>query len=81
MTEILALFLINDNKLLWIDQIGNAISKAASMIAWITRNVISREKKLNDAHIYKSVIRPHLEYCIQIRSPFAQHGNWSMVLE
>ena len=50
------------------------------MIAWITRNVISRDKNTM-LHIYKVIIRPHLEYCVQIWSPEAKHGNWGLILE
>ena len=72
--------IVPDPKLQWTDQVKNSISKAISMIAWITRNVISREQKLM-LNIYKVIIRPHLEYCVQIWSPEAKHGNWGLILE
>ena len=71
---------IPDPKLQWTDQIRSSISKAVRMIAWITRNVISRDKTIM-LHIYKVIIRPHLEYCVQIWSPEAKHGNWGLILE
>ena len=30
--------------------------------------------------IYKTLIRPHLEYCVQLWNPAAEHGNWSLIL-
>ena len=32
-------------------------------------------------NIYKTIIRPHLEYCTQLWSPVAGHGNWAMIIE
>ena len=31
--------------------------------------------------VYKSLIRPHLEYCVQLWNPAACHGNWKIILE
>ena len=30
--------------------------------------------------VYKTLIRPHLEYCVQLWNPAAEHGNWSLIL-
>ena len=54
--------------LLWNDQINSCINKAKQMICFITRNLISREKLLMLC-IYKTLIRPYLEYCVQLWSP------------
>ena len=32
-------------------------------------------------NVYKTVIRPHLEYCTQLWSPTAKHGNWAQIIE
>ena len=51
-------------------------------IAWVTRNVISREPSVM-LGFYKSLIKPHIEYCSQAWAPIAmaRHGNWSLILE
>ena len=44
------------------------------------RNILSR-----DAHVitkvYKTLIRPHVEYCTQAWAPVARHGNWNFILK
>ena len=50
------------------------------MIAWVTRNLITRDLHVM-RNIYKCIIRPHLEYCAQLWSPPATHGNWSTIIE
>ena len=49
------------------------------MLCWIARNLISRETTLM-LRVYKTLIRPHLEYCEQLWNPAAEHGNWSQIL-
>ena len=49
------------------------------MIAWITRNIANKEKTVM-LNIYKTLIRPKLEYCVQIWNPKACHGNWSIII-
>ena len=44
------------------------------------RNLTIIEKSIMIA-IYKALIRPHFEYCIQLWNPVAAHGNWRTVLE
>ena len=70
---------LTSNTLLWNDQIESCVSKANQMICWITRNLISREKSLM-LRVYKTLIRPHLEYCVQLWNPAPEHGNWSLIL-
>ena len=50
------------------------------MIAWTTRNIIDKSRYVM-LNIYKTLIRPKLEYCVQIWSPVACHGNWSIIIE
>ena len=71
---------ITSNSLLWIEQIKASIRKANKMICWIARNLVLRDRNVMIA-IYKALIRPHLEYCVQLWNPIAEHGNWSLVLE
>ena len=40
---------------------------------------LCREKSLM-LRVYKTLIRPHLEYCVQLWNPAAEHGNWSLIL-
>ena len=65
--------------LLWNDQINSCVNKANQMICLIARNLISREKSLM-LRIYKTLIRPNLEYCVQLWNPVHEHGNWSVIL-
>ena len=65
--------------LLWNDHISSFISKANQMICWIARSIISREKSLM-LRVYKTLVRPHLEYCVQLWNPLPEHGNWAPVI-
>ncbi len=57
-----------------------AVKKAKSMVGWTTRNLISQDKEVL-VNIYKSIVRPHLEYCTQLWNPVAEHGNWKLIME
>ena len=61
------------------DHISSSINKANSCIAWITRSLISRNSDIM-LKIYKSMIRPHLEYAVQLWSPLPSHGNWGVIM-
>ena len=62
------------------DHVRNSIAKANRTIIWVTRNVISREPSVL-LGLYKSLIKPHIEYCSQAWAPMARHRNWSLILE
>ena len=70
---------INDT-LTWTSHIEIAINKAMSMTGWVTRNVSSRDRIVM-LNIYKSLIRPQVEYCVQLWNPRPRHGNWSTILK
>ena len=50
------------------------------MTAWVARNVIGRSREVM-LLIYKTLVRPHIEYCVQIWSPAVHRGNWANILE
>ena len=67
------------NTLKWDDHIMKSISKANQCIAWVSRSVISRSPDVM-VNIYKTLIRPHLEYCVQLWSPCPRYGNWGLIM-
>ena len=70
--------LVSDS-LSWQPHIDAIVKKANSCVAWVLRSVISRSPKVM-LQIFKSMIRPHLEYCVQLWSPLPAHGNWATIL-
>ena len=64
----------------WDYHISQSINKAKKCIGWVTRNVISREANVM-LNIYKSLVRPNLEYCVQLWNPLPSHGNWALIME
>ena len=68
-----------NNKWNFDDQINKSIKKANSCIGWVSRSVICRSHEVM-CNIYKSLIRPHLEYCVQLWAPAPHHGNWSQIM-
>ena len=62
----------------WSTHIQKSINKAKSVIGWISRNLISREKEVM-LNVYKSFVRPHLEYAVQVWNLPATHGNWKII--
>ena len=46
----------------------------------VTRNLINKDRSVM-LPVYKTLIRPHLEYCVQLWNPVPEHGNWSLILK
>ena len=68
------------NNFKWRENIYSCIKDANQMISWITRNIVDKDKMVM-LNVYKTLIRPKLEYCVQIWNPVACHGNWSIIIE
>ena len=71
---------LHNNSLTWGDQITNCVKKANSIVAWICRTVISRSVEVM-LPLYKTFVRPHLEYCVHVWSPLPSHGNWGLIIQ
>jgi hypothetical protein len=46
-----------------------AAKKGNRMLGMMKRTIVSREKEII-IKLYKSLVRPHLEYCVQAWNPF-----------
>ena len=73
--------LVISENLGWNEAIRTCIKYSNRCISWISRNLINRDHKILARVYYKSIIRPRLEYCVQLWNPAACHGNWSLILE
>ena len=51
------------------EQCGNAAAKRNQILGLIKRNIVYKEKELI-IPLYKTIVRPHLEYCIQTWRPY-----------
>ena len=71
--------LVSEN-LGWDKCIRSCFKDANRCIGWISRNLINRDQTIM-LRVYKTIIRPKLEYCMQLWNPAACHGNWSTILE
>lgn len=59
------------NDLKWRKQVENSVNKANRMLGLISRNFSFRSKNII-LTLYKSLVRPHLEYAVQFWSPHQQ---------
>ena len=64
----------------WRNHIEKGINKPKSVVGWISRTVISREKEVM-MNIYKSLVHQHLEYAVHVRNPDITRKNWYLIME
>ena len=60
--------------------IAKCVSKANQMVGWVTRNLIMKDMKTMMT-VYKSLVRPQLEYCVQLWNPEANRRSWKTIME
>ena len=56
------------------EQCGIAASKGNQILGLIRRTIMYKEKQLI-VPLYKAIVRPHLEYCIQAWRPYRKKGH------
>src|SRR5215467_11751771 len=61
--------LLVDNNVKFSSQCSVATKKANCILGLIRRNIAHKSKEVI-LRLYKSLVRPHLEYCIQVWSPY-----------
>lgn len=61
--------IIVDNKLKFSEQCDSVVSKANATLGMIKRNIVSRNHSIV-TKLYKTLVRPKLEYCIQAWRPY-----------
>ena len=54
------------------EQCGIAAAKGNQIIGLIRRNIVYKEKELI-IPLFKTIVRPHLEYCIQASRPYRKN--------
>ena len=57
--------IIFESNLKWTEQIGASVNKANRVLGMLSRTFESREVD-NWKQLYTSMVRPHLEYAIQV---------------
>ena len=61
--------LLVDNNIKFSSQCSIAAKNANRILGLIRRNIVYKSKEII-LRLYKSLVRPHLEYCIQVWSPY-----------
>ena len=56
------------------EQCGIAASKGNQILGLVRRTIMYKEKQLI-VPLYKAIVRPHLEYCIQAWRPYHKKGH------
>ena len=56
------------------EQCGIAASKGNKILGLIMRTIMYNEKRII-VPLYKAIVRPHLEYCIQAWRPYCKKGH------
>ena len=64
----------------WSTQIDKCVKKARSTSAWIMRTIIDKNRLIM-VKLYKALVRPHLEYCVQLWTPTPRRGNWEKIMK
>ena len=64
----------------WGTHIQKCIGKANSMTGWVTRNLIRKDIQTMMT-VYKTIVRPHLEFCVQLWNPAPKHGHWQLIMD
>ena len=60
-----------EQKLSWNEHIGNVVKKANSSTAFLRRNLQVPQAHIN-ANVYKTLVRPQVEYASIVWDPFTQ---------
>ena len=68
-----------DNNLDWSVHIETCVNKANSMVGWVKRSLFCRNKFVM-LNVYKTLIRPHIEYAVQAWNLPVIRGNWKHIL-
>ncbi|CAM5150473.1 unnamed protein product [Natator depressus] len=66
-----------DHRMTMSCQCDMAVKKANVVLGWIRRGISSRDKEVL-VPLYKALVRPHLEYCVQFWSPMFKKDEFKL---